>query len=222
MGYAGGPHRRRHFDEYTTMTATITDLQSVLSEYDYVLVFDASGSMATDDAPGGLTRWDYAKETAISFARDLGKLDEDGLDVVFFGGTRIDSYVGQNASSIGALFEGRRTGGGTPLAKALQEALKLAGKSAKKDMIVVFTDGVPDDEAAAAKVIVDQSNQQQTDDALTILFVQLGRDPAATAYLRRLDDNLRGAKFDIVDSKTIEEVEQFPSTAALIAAAIND
>ncbi len=92
----------------------------------------------------------------------------------------------------------------------------------KKDFVIVFTDGVPDDQAAAAKVIKDASNKQDTDDALTFLFVQVGDDSGAAAYLRGLDDNLKGAKFDIVDCKTMEEAEQFASTAELIIAAIND
>jgi hypothetical protein len=81
---------------------------------------------------------------------------------------------------------------------------------------------VPDDEAAAAKVIRDAANKQETDDALTILFVQVGKDAGAAAYLRKLDDQLTGAKFDIVDAKTMEEAEKFATTAELVAHAIND
>jgi hypothetical protein len=92
----------------------------------------------------------------------------------------------------------------------------------EKDFIIVFTDGVPDDQAAAANVIRAASQKQETDDALTILFVQVGDDAGAAAYLKGLDDNLKGAKFDIVDAKTLAEAERFASTADLILAAIND
>ena len=47
-------------------------------------------------------------------------------------------------------------------------------------------------------------------------------DIGAANYLRKLDDDLTGAKFDIVDAKTMAEAEKFPSTAELIVAAIND
>jgi hypothetical protein len=107
-------------------------------------------------------------------------------------------------------------------AEALTEALKLAGKSAKKDFILVFTDGVPDDAVAAANVIKRQANSQTADDDCTILFVQVGDDREATAYLRSLDDDLKGAKFDIVDAKTMVEADAFASTAELVVAAIND
>jgi len=54
-----------------------------------------------------------------------------------------------------------------------------------------------------------------------VLFVQVGYDAAASAYLRELDDNLKGAKFDIVDTKTMDEAEAFATTADLVVAAIN-
>lgn len=198
------------------------NLIAKLSEYDFVAVVDASGSMGETDMPGNKSRWDYMQETVTAFARDLSAIDSDGIGLVTFGGSNITSNDGVTADAVKDIFASRRAAGGTPLAEALTAALKLAGKSDKKDFIVVFTDGIPDDKAAAAKVIVNASNQQETDDALTILFVQVGKDAGAAAYLRSLDDDLNGAKFDIVDAKTLDEAEAFPSTAALIAAAIDD
>lgn len=192
-----------------------------LSEYDFVLVVDKSGSMGEEDM-NGRSRWDYMQETAVQFARDLNKIDSDGLGVVLFSGSSIVADDGVTEAKLKEIFAANRPGGSTPLAEALQAALKLAGKSDKKDFIVVFTDGVPDDGAKAAKVIIDQANSQATDDALTILFVQVGHDAGAAAYLRKLDDSLTGAKFDIVDAKTIDEAEKFASVADLIVAAIND
>jgi len=194
---------------------------SALSEYDFVLVLDASGSMSKEDMKGR-SRWAYMQETAAAFARDVGKLDSDGIDVVVFNGANIQSFPGIDANRVEAIFNENRPTSSTPLAGALQAALKLAGKSAKKDFIIVFTDGEPDDKEAAAKVIREASNQLASDEDLTFLFVQVGFDPYATNYLRGLDDNLKGAKFDIVDVKTIDEAEKFASTADLVIAAIND
>lgn len=193
-----------------------------LSEYDFVVVIDASGSMGTEDMPGGRSRWAYMQETAAAFARDIGKFDSDGIDLVVFGGSQVTSYEGVGADKINEVFATRSPRGSTPLTEALTAAFKLAGKSDKKDFIMVFTDGVPDDKAGAAQAIIAQSQLQETDDALTVLFVQVGRDAAATAYLRELDDSLTGAKFDIVDAKTMDEAEQFATTADLVIAAIND
>lgn len=199
-----------------------TDTIAALSEYDFIIAIDASGSMSENDMPGKRTRWDYMQETALSFVRDMEKIDSDGLGVVLFGGSQIDSFDGVTSDKVKEIFATRSPRGSTPLAEALQAALKLAGKSDKKDFIIVFTDGVPDDQQAAANVIIKQANSQETDDACTILFVQVGRDVQAGAYLKKLDDNLTGAKFDIVDAKTIDEAEKFATTADLVLHAISD
>lgn len=200
----------------------MTVISNVLTEYDFIVVADASGSMSENDMPGGKSRWDYMQESLLAFARDLNAIDSDGIGLVIFSGSNTQTFDGCNNDAIKAAFAARSPRGSTPLAEALTEALKLAGKSDKKDFIIVFTDGVPDDQARAADVIRNAANKQETDDALTILFVQVGRDAAATAYLRNLDDNLKGAKFDIVDAKTIDEAEKFASTAELVVAAIAD
>lgn len=193
-----------------------------LSEYDFVIVADASGSMSEDDCAGGATRWNHMQESALSIAREVGQFDEDGLGLVIFGGDSITSKDGVTAKNIKEVFATRRPAGTTPLAEALTEAFKLAGKSDKKDFVIVFTDGVPNDKAAAAKVIIEQSNKQETDDALTVLFIQVGHDAPAAAFLKSLDDDLKGAKFDIVDAKTQAEADGFASITDLILAAIAD
>lgn len=200
----------------------MSDPATILSEYDIIVVADASGSMSDDDCPHGQTRWDYMQESVLNIARAANKIDADGIGLVIFGGTNITSADGLKNTDIKAAFAARGPGGSTPLAQALTAAFALAGKSDKKDLVVVFTDGVPDDKAAAADVIRKQAASQATDDACTVLFVQVGHDAAAAKYLRDLDDNLKGAKFDIVDAKTMTEVEQFPSVAELLVAAIAD
>lgn len=205
--------------ETTTIPATSA---AILSEYDFVVVIDASGSMGETDMKGGMSRWNAMQETAMAFVRDVEQIDSDGIDVVTYGGSSIETSVGVTSATVKDVFAKRSPRGGTPLAEALTAALKCAGKSDKKDFILVFTDGVPDDKAAAAKVIVDAANAQDTDDALTFLFVQVGNDASATAYLRSLDDDLTTAKFDIVDAKTMAEAEAFATTVDMIMAAIND
>lgn len=198
------------------------DNKALLSEYDFIVVVDASGSMSTADMPGGKSRWTAMQETVGALVREIQEIDSDGIDLVVFGGSNVSVESGVTAASLDNAFASRRPMGGTPLAEALTSALKLAGKSDKKDFILVITDGVPDDKAAAAKVIVDASNRLEADDELTFLFVQIGNDASAAAYLKSLDDDLTGAKFDIVDAKTMAEVEQYPSVVDLVVAAIND
>lgn len=200
----------------------MTVATEALSEYDFILVVDASGSMTTADMPGGRTRWEAMQETAQQFARDISKIDSDGIGLVIFNGQTITTQDGVGPDEVRLAFESRNPRSSTPLAGALTAALGLAGKSPKKDFILVFTDGEPDDKQAVVDVIRKQANKQETDEDLTFLFVQVGRDARATAFLKMLDDDLKGAKFDIVDVKTMDEAEAFNTTAELIVAAIDD
>lgn len=193
-----------------------------LSEYDFIVCVDASGSMGEMDCPGNRSRWEYMQESLLAFTRDVEKLDSDGIGLITFGGANVTSNDGVNSGKVKEVFASRSPRGGTPLAEALTAALALANKSNKKAFILVFTDGVPDNEKAAADVIRRQANGQISDEQCTILFVQVGRDAHASQYLKQLDDNLTGAKFDIVDAKTIEEAEKFATTSALVLHAIND
>ena len=197
-------------------------LAATLSEYNFIVLIDTSGSMAEPNKPGNpRTRWEAVQESATQFARDVEKIDTDGIDVIAFGGAAgIKTYNNVTADKVKDIFAERSPRGGTPLAEALTAAFNIG--SDKKKFVLVFTDGVPDDKAAAADVIKRQANKQETDDECTVLFVQIGNDASASAYLRMLDDDLKGAKFDIVDAKTLEEAEAFTSTTDLVAHAIND
>ena len=192
-----------------------------LSEYDFIAVVDTSGSMAEPNKAGGsTTRWDAMQESLRGLIRDVSQIDTDGIGMVQLGGN-IQSWENVNEANALDIFKDLAPRGGTPLTEALTKAFSMAGKSPKKDMIVVYTDGVPDDMDSVKTVIKNQANSQSADDDLTILFVQVGDNAAATKFLTDLDDNLKGAKFDIVDARTVAEVDAFASTAELLLAAID-
>ncbi|WEE79427.1 VWA domain-containing protein [Comamonas testosteroni] len=192
-----------------------------LSEFDFVIAIDTSGSMGEPVKAGSdVTRYQSVQESAIAMIRDAQAIDQDGLGLVLFG-SKVESFDGVTVDKAREIFATRAPRGTTPLAEALDACFALAGKSDKKDVIIVFTDGVPDDKAAAAQRIIQQANSQASDDDCTVLFIQVGDDAAATAYLQSLDDDLKGAKFDIVDAKTVAEANAFNSTAELVVAAIS-
>lgn len=201
---------------------TQTHNAAKLGEYDFVIAIDTSGSMGEPVKNGSsTTRWEAVQESAMAIIRDVQAIDSDGLGLVLFGST-VKSFDGVTADKAREVFANSGPRGSTPLTEALTAALALAGKSDKKDMIIVFTDGVPDDRSTAADVIRRASHAQETDDSLTILFVQVGDNAQATQYLKSLDDDLKGCKFDIVDAKTVAEVDAFPSTIDMLLAAMDD
>ncbi len=197
--------------------------EAKLGEYDFYLIVDCSSSMGEPNKasePTGPTRWQAQQEMAMGLARDISALDSDGIVVAELGGQgRL--YHGVNADNVRQMFATMSPRGSTPLHNALKQVFEAA-KGSKKDFILVLTDGVPDDKQAAANEIIKATKGMEQDDELTVLFIQIGDDKQATAYLRSLDDDLKGAKFDIVDAMTVDEVNKFGSTVEMIMKAIND
>jgi Mg-chelatase subunit ChlD len=196
--------------------------RAALSEYDFYVLIDKSGSMGSPVKAGySRTRWEAVQETATQIARELSAIDTDGITVTMFGGSSVKSYENTTADKVAEVFADNRPSGSTPLAEALQAVFKLSEASNKKDFIVCFTDGVPDDAIAVQKTIIGKTQKMNADDECTVLFVQVGDDASATKYLTMLDDNLKGAKFDIVDTKTQAEAEGM-AVEDLILTAIAD
>ena len=70
------------------------------------------------------------------------------------------------------------------------------------------TDGSPSDPNAVKKAIEDISHKVSNDKEFNISFLTVGRiDSALRAFLTQLDDDLKGAKYDIVDVKELESVD---------------
>lgn len=209
----------------------MTNTANNLANFDFQILIETSGSMGSDDAGKVGTRLQRAKESVIGLVGELPQIDEDGIDVIFFGGETVthvpnvkstadvDAAFNRRASGGTPTAFDRRTSGGTPTAEALAKAFEIAGKSDKPDAIIVITDGEPNNRQAVKDVIVKQANSQDTDEELTILFIQIGDDPSAASFLADLDDGLH-AKFNIVDTMTQAKADSYPSLAALINDAI--
>jgi hypothetical protein len=190
------------------------------SEYDFIIGLDASGSMASPSTRyPGKTRWQEAQETIFGIASALDKFDADGIDVVVFGGG-VSLVEGVTSAKVSELFATRSPRGSTPLAEALDVVAKKQAKTGKNTVAIIFTDGEPDNRPAAEKVIVDAANALEKDEALTFLFVQIGNDAGAAAFLDHLDDGLT-AKFDIVDAVPASVADSM-EPLDLINKAIND
>ncbi len=195
-----------------------------LAKYDYVVMIDKSGSMSTEDCPGGKSRWVYAQEQAEAIARQCAKFDDDGIDVVVFAGTP-KAYTGVTPDKVHQIFTENSPSGSTDTAAALKSVFdsynaKKAAGTGKPVIIICITDGAPNDQPAVDKVIINHTNSMADDGETGIQFVQIGKDAGARAFLKHLDDDLQGlgAKYDIVDTKNEEEMDNISITDLLIQA----
>ena len=201
----------------------------MMSDRDYTLIIDKSGSMSTPDQVGGRSRWEIAQESTIALARKCEQYDPDGITVYLFSG-RFKRYDDVTAAKVAQIFQENDPAGTTNLASVLQDALnnyfqrKAAGKSKPNgETILVITDGEPDDRKAVFEVIIQATRQMERDEELGISLIQVGSDSQATKFLKALDDQLQGvgAKFDICDTITLDDLEDM-SLADVLMNAITD
>ena len=201
----------------------------MLENRDYTLIIDKSGSMSTPDQKGGKSRWEVMQESTLALARKCEKLDPDGMTVYLFSGKfkRFDDVTSQKVEQI---FMENDPAGTTNLAGVLKDATdnyfkrKANGQTkANGETILVVTDGEPDDRKAVMKVIIETSRRMDKDEELAISFIQVGKDPHATRFLKVLDDEMQsaGAKFDICDTITMDEMEDYSLSEVLLNAIID-
>jgi hypothetical protein len=198
-----------------------------LSNRNYVLVVDKSGSMAE---PVGrskpLSRWDSMQEYVSAVTRKCCQLDADGIDVYFFG-TKFTKFENVTVDMADGLFKKNSPMGGTDFVPVLTDVFNKHFSGNKPTTVLVVTDGAPSDgidgQKALAKLLVATANKLEADTDLAVQFIQIGEDPDAAKFLKKLDDDLQGAgaKFDIVDTKTCDDLENMDLEAVLLAA-IND
>ncbi len=193
---------------------------------DYTLIIDKSGSMSTPDQPGNRSRWDTAQESTLAVARKCEQFDPDGITVYLFSG-RFRRYDNVTSSKVAQIFQENDPSGTTNLAGVLKDATdsyfqrKAAGQTKENgETILVVTDGEPDDRKAVMRVIIEASRQMERDEELAISFIQVGSDAQATKFLKVLDDELQGAgaKFDICDTITLDDMEGMTLAEVLLNA----
>lgn len=199
-----------------------------LAKRDYVLMIDKSASMNTEDCPGGKSRWAYAQEQTQGLAVECAKFDDDGISIVVFNThhKNWDNITG-GPGQVERIFTEESPSGSTDTAAALKFVLddyftrKAANPGATKPLtIMCVTDGRPDDEYTLEQCIIDATGKIASDDELGISFLQIGKDEHARTYLKSLDDNLvkKGAKFDVVDTESMDEMADLSLVDLLIKA----
>jgi len=199
---------------------------SILENRDYTLMIDKSSSMATSDTPDGKTRWEIAQESTVALAKKCEEIDPDGITVYLFSG-RFRRYDNVTSEKVSRIYTENEPMGRTDLASVLEDGLenffqrKAANQTkANGETFIIITDGEPTDRKALIRLIIEATQKIDRDEELAISLIQVGRDKKATAFLKALDDQLQsaGAKFDIVDTVTIEDMEGMSLTDILLNA----
>lgn len=193
-----------------TPAATSSANQFELNKGDnFIFAIDVSGSMQNNDTPKGMTRINFLKEKVIQFANEASKYDEDGIDVLTFG-SKVTPFKGITAEKAKEVITPLTANeGSTDTAGVIQAAWELhqQGKY-PQTVLFVATDGEPNDRKAVQDVITKITTEVKDEREFNISFLTVGKiDSNLAAFLTGLDDDLKGAKYDIVDVKALEDVD---------------
>lgn len=196
-----------------------------LRNRDYTLILDKSGSMSKIDQAGGKSRWEMVQESTLALARKCEQFDPEGITVYTFS-SRFKRYDDVTSSKVEEIFLENDPVGSTNLASVLWDATqnyfqrKSSGQAKAGETILVVTDGEPDDRRAVIESIVRTTEKMTSDEELAIAFIQIGTDTAAKQFLTALDDQLEGvgAKFDICDTVTMDDMAEMSLAEVLINA----
>ena len=104
---------------------------------------------------------------------------------------------------VAKLFQENSPRGSTNLTDALIAACAKARASEKPNVVLVFTDGSPDNADSAIKCINDVGKELGRP-KIGFVFIQVGNDAGAAAFLDRLDNDLA---VDVVATVSAKDAE---------------
>lgn len=175
----------------------------------FIICVDVSASMQTTDCPNGTSRIEYLKEQVKTFAVEASKWDENGIDVITFG-QKVTIYPNITAEKAQEVIGGLKANEGmTDTAAVIKSAYAThKASSSKQTVCFIATDGEPADRTAVKNAIIDITNDIRDEHEFALSFLSVGNiSPDLQVFLTALDDDLKGAKYDIVDVKKLEEVD---------------
>lgn len=160
-----------------------------LKNIDGIVVIDHSGSMSSGSSRfTNKTRYQEVEEAAGAIAREMQQYDEDGITVIHFSsGVTVHDNI--KSDKVAEVFKEHRPAGSTALHLALEAAFAKAKASTKQTVIITYTDGAPDDERAVIAVI-EKAGKDLGRPKIGFVFVHVGNDAGATAFLDKLDSGM--------------------------------
>lgn len=175
-----------------------------LAMIDAIIVVDHSGSMGWDSKRfAGKTRLQEVQDDVQSIARIAEQHDKDGLTVISFSSAaEVHDEVG--SLKVASVFKLFPPSGSTNLTAALKLAVDKATSTKKNTVVIVYTDGSPDDQRSAMKVI-DEAGKTLGRPKIGFTFVQVSDDPGAAKFLDTLDSDM---KVDVVATVRAEEASK--------------
>jgi len=175
-----------------TSARTYQSIKDVFENHDLVMIIDRSGSMAAKDCPNKMSRWDWCCQQARDLAQAAAQASS-AVTTVFFN-DEYNVFEGLNPNDIPARFAEYQPRGDTFLNDPLAEQLNHYFQTRTKPLIIVIvTDGMPDDCPAIADSIKEASNQLRYAGEITITFLLIGHQVDETGLRARVGEHMDGS-----------------------------
>lgn len=184
--------------------------ESVLYNLQLVFLIDISGSMEEIDVdPEGIgkdgllgrkwTRYDNMVKIMKAMTADLLQFDKDRKLPCYFFNDAVERVEMTDPNLLIASARTRKPGGGTALHLALKEACSRELNDIDNTLLIVFTDGVPNEPGAVEALIKGEIHRRDPKgDRINILFVRFGDDPGAVQWLEDQDNHtIYGGSVDV-------------------------
>jgi hypothetical protein len=232
----GGVKRTATLDTSASDTNLSADLKNSpetraksLLKYEIELLIDVSGSMEQEDGTDGQSKFAWCHDQVMALAQKLGPYRKQLTITSFNNSSATEESC--SVERVEQVFAATRPSGGTDLLHPLQAAM-IRGESrtrgsGQRSMIVVITDGLPNipaDPKAINQMIVDFTQRLKSPDQMILVFFQIGNTFNGKQFCKTLDDDLlsQGARYDIVDTQTFDQLKATGLTNALVNAIVEE
>ena len=187
-----------------------------LSKYDISILLDRSGSMNEEldrfQMGGRVSRWEWCRQQAESLSKQIASVFPSGITVLPFS-NHADRYTNVSAAGLNRIFIATEPEGSTMLDEAVGLELdhflfnRSTGRSKKPLLMVVITDGSPNDPQKVVDEILHVSRKIERDE-VKIVFFMIGDDPMSLAFIDYIKSSRieAGIAFDIVSSHPFPEL----------------
>lgn len=198
---------------YSEDPNTLQGQLSILSKYDVNLLLDRSGSMAEPDC-GGESRWEWCRSQTERLSDVTSTVFPDGFELILFALDYEDEGK-RTLSNLNDVFTNNHPGGSTVMSGAIrhcfQQYLHRRELGSNRPLVIaVITDGMPQDCDEIRTEIIAMTHKMHDFNEVKITFLKVGNATEGDAFMRELDDGLvlKGAEYDIVDSKSFDELRR--------------